>query len=212
MDTASRCIFGVDAESRLDGEGNLVLERLEGLSGSLEYELGIDEAGRGPVLGPMVYALVLWPKGTPGTRYRDSKTLSAEQRRALSAEILREKNSGAILSVLFPLSISINMLSSKKASNKKSASAKGSAAKLSLPKKSETGRAALPSMNLNELAISYVAMMIATVEARGIKISGVFVDTVGPAPKLQESIKAGLRSKGASVTVAENCERGCEQA
>lgn len=48
-------------------------------------EIGIDEAGRGPVMGPMVYGLSFWPR-TCGDEMRrefqfnDSKKLTEKQR------------------------------------------------------------------------------------------------------------------------------------
>lgn len=51
------------------------IKELEGL----EFELGIDEAGRGPVMGPMVYSALWWPKlfkdKFAELGFEDSKTL-----------------------------------------------------------------------------------------------------------------------------------------
>ena len=48
--------------------------------------MGIDEAGRGPVLGPMVYGSIIWPKNTniseltENSIITDSKKMTEEQR------------------------------------------------------------------------------------------------------------------------------------
>lgn len=48
---------------------------------------GVDEAGRGPLAGPVVAAAVILAPDQNGTRYRDSKTLSARTRELLADEI-----------------------------------------------------------------------------------------------------------------------------
>jgi ribonuclease HII len=49
---------------------------------------GLDEAGRGPIAGPVVAAAVVLPSGRRIAGLRDSKQLSAEQRRALFFEVV----------------------------------------------------------------------------------------------------------------------------
>jgi len=55
-------------------------------------EIGIDEAGRGPVLGPMVYGCVFWPASRGHemrTKYgfNDSKQVTEEMREKMFEEI-----------------------------------------------------------------------------------------------------------------------------
>ncbi len=48
---------------------------------------GIDEAGRGPLAGPVVAAAVILAPGQDSSEYADSKRLSADQRTRLSVDI-----------------------------------------------------------------------------------------------------------------------------
>jgi len=49
---------------------------------------GVDEAGRGPLAGPVVAAAVVLPRGVRIPGARDSKTLSASRRETLAVEIM----------------------------------------------------------------------------------------------------------------------------
>jgi len=48
-----------------------------------QYIIGLDEAGRGPMAGPLVVAGVIFPKGYYDERINDSKQLSEKKREAL---------------------------------------------------------------------------------------------------------------------------------
>ena len=59
----------------------------------VEIEIGIDEAGRGPVLGPLVYGCAWWPahcademKAKLGLK--DSKQTTVEERTAMFHELM----------------------------------------------------------------------------------------------------------------------------
>jgi len=55
----------------------------------IEYIAGVDEAGRGPVAGPVTAAAVIMPAGVIIEGVRDSKLLS-EQRREYVARLIRD--------------------------------------------------------------------------------------------------------------------------
>lgn len=55
-----------------------------------ENIVGIDEAGRGPIAGPLVVAAVCFPKGYHHETIYDSKKISEKKRKELFKEIIRD--------------------------------------------------------------------------------------------------------------------------
>lgn len=55
-----------------------------------EAIIGIDEAGRGPIAGPLVVAAVCFPKGYQHEEIYDSKKLSEKKRKALFQDIIKD--------------------------------------------------------------------------------------------------------------------------
>jgi len=123
-----------------------------------EFAVGIDEAGRGPVLGPMVYAaaycLVSEKEAIKKMGYADSKTLTERQREVLFGKILSSSNFGFIADPIYPEELSRKMLKINK-------------------------------INLNKISHDSAADLIRRVLATNINLKEVYVDTVGPPQKYQ---------------------------
>lgn len=60
---------------------------------------GVDEAGRGPLAGPVVAAAVVYDEGYENPAIRDSKAMSAKQRNALFEHIKETARSWSIIAV-----------------------------------------------------------------------------------------------------------------
>uniref|UniRef100_A0A8C3NII9 Ribonuclease n=1 Tax=Geospiza parvula TaxID=87175 RepID=A0A8C3NII9_GEOPR len=135
--------------------------------------LGVDEAGRGPVLGPMVYAVCYCPEDKlqelEALGVADSKTLSeAERERRFGLLEAAGDWVGWALQVLPPAHISACMQQRAK-------------------------------YNLNELSHDTATELIQFVLDSGVQVAQVFVDTVGPADKYEAKLRG--RFPGLGVTV-----------
>ncbi|KAG8441412.1 hypothetical protein GDO86_006958 [Hymenochirus boettgeri] len=135
--------------------------------------LGIDEAGRGPVLGPMVYGICYCPvsrkKDLEDLKVADSKTLSEAERERLFEKLnATSEFIGWALNILSPNVISTSMQQRAK-------------------------------YNLNALSHDTAIGLIQYALDAGVQLTEVFVDTVGPAEKYQEKLKK--RFPGIEVTV-----------
>lgn len=68
-------------------------------SDSVNYIAGTDEAGRGPLAGPVVIAAVIFPKDYRNEEIDDSKKLSASKREELYKEIIENALTYAVVFV-----------------------------------------------------------------------------------------------------------------
>ncbi|XP_055975819.1 ribonuclease H2 subunit A isoform X1 [Sorex fumeus] len=135
--------------------------------------LGIDEAGRGPVLGPMVYAICYCPLSRladlEGLKVADSKTLLESERERLFAKMEEDGEFvGWALDVLSPNLISTSMLGRVK-------------------------------YNLNSLSHDTAEGLVRFALDQGVNVTQVFVDTVGPPEPYEKKLKQ--RFPGIEVTV-----------
>ncbi|KAL4459836.1 hypothetical protein ABPG74_003362 [Tetrahymena malaccensis] len=121
---------------------------------NLDWVMGIDEAGRGPVLGPMVYGCCVWPiQYEPELKlegFNDSKQLSEQKRDQLYARMEELKND--------KLYFEVRILTAEFLSNRMLAKNRDS---------------------LNELSFNAAYSLIDSVMSQGFNVTQVFLDTVG---------------------------------
>lgn len=145
--------------------------------------LGVDEAGRGPVLGPMVYGIAyslesFLSKLQKEYGFADSKVLTDVKREELFKQIEDpdhelHKHIGWATTTMTARDISSGML--------QSVNGKG-------------------AYNLNEQAHDTTINLIKQVLAKGVKISKIFVDTVGPPVTYQAKLKRFFPEIDVTVT------------
>lgn len=126
-----------------------------------KMQVGIDEAGRGPVFGPMVYAGMAWPASLStlftAVGFKDSKQLSEGKREELYASIQELQTLGLLVyeaEVCSPLHIS-------------------------------SSQQAFDEVNLNTYSHNCAIKIINSFLQRGLKIRCVYLDTVGDPDKYQ---------------------------
>ena len=77
-------------EKEIERLNNLKKEELELYEQGIKYIAGIDEAGRGPLAGPVVVAAVIMPKDSMIEGVNDSKKISEKKRELLYEKITEE--------------------------------------------------------------------------------------------------------------------------
>ena len=142
----------------------LVLSYAEGLDKTCDYILGIDEAGRGPVLGHMVYAIAFYPTSKKTNLikigFNDSKKLTERRRDELFDKMI-PNSVGYFVDPLSPQLLSSDMLR-------------------------------VTQRNLNKISFDSAIGLIQRVVDLGIKINTIFVDTVGPPESYEKLLRTNF--------------------
>jgi len=149
--------------SNVHGTGPLLLSDIPESCRSGRVHVGIDEAGRGSVLGPMLYGMAFWnPDDVDASKlkdFNDSKQLTHETRcRLLDKVILPTKDIGFGLRVLHASEISRHML-----------------------------RPA--PYNLNQMSHDTAMDLLQSLLDAGVSIDAAFIDTVGIADHYQRKLE-----------------------
>ena len=150
-----------------------------------ECVLGIDEAGRGPVLGPMVYGLFYIPLSlhtsllTTKHHFDDSKQIKPEVRSSLLEAICTVgsdlyENCGWATRVMSARDISADMLKPQ------------------------------GPYNLNAQAMDATIQLIKEVLAKGVNVTEIYIDTVGKAETYQRKLQRMFPAQ--KITVAEKAD------
>ncbi|KAL6526711.1 hypothetical protein OROGR_015801 [Orobanche gracilis] len=139
--------------------------------------MGIDEAGRGPVLGPMVYGCLYCPSSYQKTLstldFADSKTLKEEKREELFENLKADESIGWAVDVIDPRELSAKMLKKSK-------------------------------INLNEISHDSAIGLINKALSIGVLLTEVYLDTVGDAEKYR--LKLSERFPNIKFVVAKKAD------
>ncbi|CAD6270528.1 unnamed protein product [Miscanthus lutarioriparius] len=140
---------------------------------------GIDEAGRGPVLGPMVYGCMYsccfgsYNNTLATLKFADSKTLKEEQREELFESLKVNNSIGWEVDVICPKDLSAKMLKKSK-------------------------------VNLNEISHNSAMCLVRKVLDMGVLLAEVYIDTVGDPEKYR--IKLTEKFPGIKFVVAKKAD------
>jgi ribonuclease H2 subunit A len=166
------------ATSEVHGPGPLLFSDIPANARTSGVIMGIDEAGRGPVLGPMTYGAAFWspdddsliPKG-----FNDSKVLTGDTRSALFDKTLKTPQIGFLLRILHASEISRNMLRTE-------------------------------PYNLNAMSHDAAIEMIRAVLDAGVKIDTCYIDTVGIASNYQSMLERVFNGLGIRFVVEKKAD------